>query len=78
MIGDIFYLGRDGRRAVAAYRKSLSINYAQRKIREKIIQILERSDPQGARDMRRELAYVSGFYSGDDESEDRDSEKDPT
>ena len=62
LMGDI--LLREGRtnEAVAAYRRSLSVNAGQRGVYMKMIRIFETTNPSEATRLRQQLAWVASFY----------------
>jgi 4-amino-4-deoxy-L-arabinose transferase-like glycosyltransferase len=62
LLGDILW--REGRtnEAVAAYRRSLSINAGQRPVYMKMIRIFETINPSEATRLRQQLAWVASFY----------------
>ena len=62
LLGDILW--REGRtnEAVAAYRRSLSINTGQRQVYMKMIRIFETINSSEATRLRQQLAWVASFY----------------
>lgn len=62
LLGDILWSEGRTNEAVAAHRRSLSINAGQRQVYMKMILIFETINPSEATRLREQLAWVASFY----------------
>ncbi|MCX5852598.1 MAG: glycosyltransferase family 39 protein [Deltaproteobacteria bacterium] len=62
LLGDFFFHERKMDEAIAAFEKSISINYGQRRAREKLIALYKIKNPQMAAQEEKTLTYIKSFY----------------
>jgi 4-amino-4-deoxy-L-arabinose transferase-like glycosyltransferase len=62
LLGDFFNARKDPDAAIAAYEKSLSINFGQILPRKKLIDLYKVKDPQKAQEELQTLRYIESFY----------------
>jgi tetratricopeptide (TPR) repeat protein len=62
LLGDFLFHERRPDEAIAAFEKSLSINYGQTRARQKLIVLYKIKNPQKAAQEQETLAYIKSFY----------------